>query len=385
MLERYSLKLPKAVYSGHDALSNLSSIIRAEGCERVALITDKGIESTGLDKLVLQKIDESGVECVVFDDIPPEPEYAAVQRVADDFRSSRSSLIIALGGGSVMDTAKLVSILMGNYTIKDLLETPSIGKKSISSVMIPTTAGTGSEATPNAIVAVPEDEVKVGIVNDSMIADYVILDHEMIRNLPRKIGAATGIDALAHAIECFTGNKANPFSDTFALKALDLILNNIEKACDDSDALDAKTNMQIAAFYAGIAITSSGTTAVHALSYPLGGKFHIAHGVSNAILLAPVMRFNMSYCKDRLGIVYDTCFHHRDFNLSIDGKAEAVIKRLEQIVHHLDIPQSLRTFGIKDEDIETLAISAMGVQRLLANNPRHVSLEDARFLYLSLM
>ena len=174
-------------------------------------------------------------------------------------------------------------------------------------VLIPTTAGTGAEVTPNAIVGVPEKELKIGIVNENMIADYVILDARLIKNLPRKIAAATGVDALAHCIECFTSNKANPFSDMYALEGCDLILNNIEKACDDPEAMAEKNRMQMAAYYGGLAITASGTTAVHALSYPLGGKYHIAHGVSNAILLAPVMRFNEPACRDRLAQVYDRC------------------------------------------------------------------------------
>lgn len=144
----------------------------------------------------------------------------------------------------------------------------------------------------NAIVGVPERQLKIGIVNAAMIYDYVILDVAMIKNLPRKIAAASGVDAMAHAIECYTSRKANPFSDVYALAAFDKILNNIERACDDPEADRAKEAMLLAAFYGGIAITCSGTTAVHALSYPLGGKYHIAHGISNAILLMPVMRFN---------------------------------------------------------------------------------------------
>ena len=173
---------------------------------------------------------------------------------------------------------EVILLLDGSSTVHDLLEAPGRAKKCCPTLMIPTTAGTGSEATPNAIVAVPEQELKVGIVSDAMIADNVLLDPLMIKNLPRKIAAATGVDALAHAIECYTSNKANPISDTFALEALDMILNNILPACDSADAVSQKSAMQLASFYAGVAITASGTTAVHALSYPLGGKYHIAHG-----------------------------------------------------------------------------------------------------------
>ena len=163
----------------------------------------------------------------------------------------------------------------------------------------------GGMAVANSIVAVPEEQLKVGIVNPEMIADAVILDGEMIRRLPRKIAASTGIDALCHAIECYTSAKANPFSDLFAMQALRLIFANLEKACDDADALDAKEKMMQAAFYAGVAITCSGTTAVHALSYPLGGRYHIPHGVANAIMLMPVMQFNKSCCSKKFAEVYD--------------------------------------------------------------------------------
>ena len=233
---------------------------------------------------------------------------------------------------------------------------------------------------------VPEKELKVGIVNANMIADYVILDARLIKNLPRKIAAATGVDALAHAIECYTSKKANPFSDTFAMEALDLILNNIIPACDDPEAMDAKNKMQIAAFYAGIAITASGTTAVHALSYPLGGKYHIAHGVSNAILLAPVMRFNAPYCQERLAAAYDRCCHDEVKTCrTAEEKTAWVISTLEHIVKHLEIPTSLQEFGVPAEDIDGLVEAGMQVQRLLVNNMRPVTPEDARKLYLEIL
>ena len=287
MLTQYNLKMPHAVYGGENAMDNITAIIKARGAKKVAMFTDKGIEGAGLFALPEEAVKASGAEYYVLDELPPEPSYMAVQKLVDEFKVSGADLIVACGGGSVMDAAKLASVLVtDDYGVKELLDNPGMAQKCVPIVLIPTTAGTGAEVTPNAIVAVPEKELKVGIVNENMIADYVILDARMIKNLPRKIAAATGVDALAHCIECFTSNKANPFSDLYALEGLDLILNNIEKACDDPEAMAEKNRMQIAAYYGGLAITASGTTAVHALSYPLGGKYHIAHGVSNAILLA---------------------------------------------------------------------------------------------------
>jgi alcohol dehydrogenase class IV len=202
----------------------------------------------------------------------------------------------------------------------------------------------------------------------------------MIKKLPRKIAAATGVDALAHAIECFTSKKANPFSNIFALEALDLIMNNIEKACDDPEDMAAKSKMLLASFYAGVAISASGTTAVHALSYPLGGKYHIPHGVSNAMMLAPVMKFNEPMCRHLFAQVYDRI--NKDVvAMTVEEKSARVLKRMTDIVKHLDIPTSLKEYGVAKEDLEVLVKSGMEVQRLLVNNMREVTADDARALY----
>lgn len=382
MLNMYSLKVPHAIYSGENSLENIKKIISDNGVNKIAIFTDKGIENAGLLNYPMSFIKETGIETIILDELPPEPTYIQVQNLVDKFKESKADFIIAVGGGSVMDTAKLASVLATNkYGVHELLDNSSLAKKSIKTLMIPTTAGTGAEATPNAIVAVPEKELKIGIVNEEMISDYVILDPIMIKNLPRKIAAATGVDALAHAIECFTSNKANPFSDIFALEALDMILNNIVQACDHSEAMDAKNKMLIASFYAGVAITASGTTAVHALSYPLGGKYHIAHGVSNAILLAPVMRFNEPVCREKFAKVYDRCIHENKTCTTVEEKSQFIIKLFEKIIKHLDIPTSLSTFGVPASDLDTLVNAGMEVTRLLNNNMRKVTPEDAYKLY----
>lgn len=379
-----TLRLPNTVFSGLGSLQNIESILKNNNVSRLAIFTDRGIRGVGLLDCVLQIIDRTGTPYSIFDNLPPEPSYTQVQELVDECRAYDADFILALGGGSVMDSAKLTSLLIhSKYTVKDLLDNPVAAHKSVKVLSIPTTAGTGAEATPNAIVAVPEKELKVGIVNPEMISDYVILDPVMVKSIPRKIAAATGVDALAHAIECYTSNKSNTFSDTFALEALDMILNNIEKACDDPDALEEKNIMQIASFYAGIAITSSGTTAVHALSYPLGGKYHIAHGVSNAILLAPVMRFNEDAIYEKLSCVYDRCFKGNITDKK--EKSHSVIKRLEEIVKHLDIPTSLTEFGVPKSDLEGLVEAGMSVKRLLNNNAKPITAEDARKIYLEVI
>lgn len=387
MLQTYTLKMPQAVFGGENSLDQITTVLKQRNVKRAAFFTDKGILATGLFSLPEEAVKAAGADYYILSDIPAEPSYEAVQKIVDEYKKSGADIIIAVGGGSVLDAAKLASVLVTDeYGVKELLDNPLLAKKCVPTILIPTTAGTGAEVTPNAIVAVPEKELKVGIVNDHMIADYVVLDARMVKNLPMKIAAATGVDALAHAIECYTSNKSNPFSDTFALEALDLIFQHIVTACTDPSAMEAKNKMQIAAFYAGFAITASGTTAVHALSYPLGGKYHIAHGVSNAILLAPVMRFNAPYCEDRLAIAYDRCCHEEKKEAVTDKeKAEWIIKKIEDIVKELEIPTSLKEFGVPKEDLEGLVEAGMQVTRLLVNNRRPVTPEDARNLYLEIL
>ena len=380
MLTKYNLKIPHCIYSGEDALDNICCILQENQVKKLAIFTDKGIRKTGLLDLPMARVEKVGVSVVVLDDLPAEPSYVQAQKLVDQCKACGSDFIMAVGGGSVMDTAKLASVLMTRkYGIQELLDAPLMVEKCVKTLMIPTTAGTGAEATPNAIVAVPEKQLKVGIVNPQMIADYVILDAVMIKHLPAKIAAATGVDALAHAIECWTSNKANPFSDIFAIQALDMILRNIEQACTDPEAMAAKNQMQLASFYAGVAITASGTTAVHALSYPLGGRYHIAHGVSNAMLLAPVMRFNEPACRERLAEAYDRCIQGGE--ITVQRKSAAVIARLEQIVKGLNIPTHLEQFGVPKEELDLLVASGMNVTRLLDNNMRKVTADDARRIY----
>ncbi len=380
MLTKYNLKIPHCIYSGEDALDNICCILQENQVKKLAIFTDKGIRKTGLLDLPMARVEKVGVSVVVLDDLPAEPSYVQAQKLVDQCKDCGSDFIMAVGGGSVMDTAKLASVLMTRkYGIQELLDAPLMVEKCVKTLMIPTTAGTGAEATPNAIVAVPEKQLKVGIVNPQMIADYVILDAVMIKHLPAKIAAATGVDALAHAIECWTSNKANPFSDIFAIQALDMILRNIEQACTDPEAMAAKNQMQLASFYAGVAITASGTTAVHALSYPLGGRYHIAHGVSNAMLLAPVMRFNEPACRERLAEAYDRCIQGGE--ITVQRKSAAVIARLEQIVKGLNIPTHLEQFGVPKEELDLLVASGMNVTRLLDNNMRKVTADDARRIY----
>lgn len=381
----YQVKIPSCTYGGEGSIEKVKEIVAKEKSQKVVVFSDEGIKATGLLSILTRQLDETGVQYHVFTDCKPEPSYSQVEAVVDMVQNQECDLIIGLGGGSVMDAAKLASVLKGAfYTIKDLMNDPTQAEKKVKTVMIPTTCGTGSEATCNAIVAVPEEKSKKGIVNDNMIPDYVILDAQMIAKLPKSIVAATGVDALAHVVECFTSKKATPFSDSYALEGAKLIFGNIREAYNNPDNVEAKNKMMIGAYYGGIAITGSGTTAVHALSYPLGGKFHIAHGVSNAILFAHVMRFNEDACKERLAILCDA-INPVYAKRSIEEKADYVIEQIADIVKVTNIPTDLTQYGVTMDDLDFLVTAGSQQQRLLVNNMKELSKDDIRKIYLKVV
>ena len=381
----YQVKIPSCSYGGEGSIEKIKEIIAKEKSQKVVVFSDEGIKATGLLDVLTKQLDETGVQYHVFTDCKPEPSYLQVEAVVDMVQGQECDLIIGLGGGSVMDAAKLASVLKGApYTIKDLLNDPTQAEKKVKTVMIPTTCGTGSEATCNAIVAIPEEKSKKGIVNDNMIPDYVILDAQMIAKLPKVIVAATGVDALAHVVECFTSKKATPFSDCYALEGAKLIFANIREAYNNPDNMDAKNKMLIGAYYGGIAITGSGTTAVHALSYPLGGKFHIAHGVSNAILFAHVMKFNKDACAERLAVLCDA-INPTYAEKTVEEKADYVIDQIADIVKVTNIPTDLTQYGVTMDDLDFLVTAGSQQQRLLVNNMKELSLDDIRNIYLKVV
>jgi alcohol dehydrogenase class IV len=250
--------------------------------------------------------------------------------------------------------------------------------------MVPTTAGTGSEATPNAIVLVPEDELKVGIVSPRLMPDGVILDPLLTLTLPPAITASTGMDALTHAIECYCSKKGNAFSDLYGLEAIRLIAGSIRRAYEHGSDVDARHDMLLGAFYGGVCIATSSTTAVHALAYPLGGKYRIAHGLSNAMLLPFVMEFNLVGSEPRFHAMAAA------MGLPVAGLApyaagERMIAALYALNADLGIVSSLRDKGITDRDVEGLVDGAAKVTRLLDNNPRPMTRSDMRAIYERLL
>ncbi|MBU3154975.1 iron-containing alcohol dehydrogenase [Clostridium estertheticum] len=385
MSEVYSIGMPRKVFSGLDSILKIEEIIKMCGAKKVVLITDKGVFNAGILEKPLEVLRSLNVEINIISDVPTEPEKKQVMQIFKEANEFKADLIIAIGGGSVMDTTKLVAVLMKNEGYREnILDTSLIIENGVKTVMVPTSSGTGAEVTPNAIVIIPEEELKVGIVTDKFIGDYVILDPQMTKSLPPHITASTGIDAFCHCIECFISKKSNPISDIFALKGINLISKYIRRAYINGSDMEARENMLLAAFYGGLSISSASTVAVHALSYPLGGKYRIAHGVSNAMLLPYVMEFNANSILDKLIIVAN----EMDIDvagLSKEDIGKKVISEIYLLVKDLKIPSDLTKFGITKEDIETLVDAAAKVTRLLNNNPKEMTRDDMKNIYMKLL
>lgn len=384
-MSTYSLLNAGRVVAGPGSIDSLGEIVADFAAKNVLIISDKGVAGAGLIARPQALLEAAGASVRLIDNTPPEPDVNQVEAILDAARGTAWDLVIGIGGGSAMDVAKIVAVMLANdVKLRDLLNKAPIARRGIPTVMVPTTAGTGSEATPNSIILVPEDELKVGIVSPKLMPDCVILDPQMTLGLPPAITASTGMDALTHAIECYTSKKGNPFSEMIALKAIRLIARSIREAFRNGKNLDARHDMLLGAFYGGMSIATSSTTAVHALAYPLGGKYRIAHGISNAILLPYVMQFNR----------FGNAAKFRDIAVAMDldvaalsdeDAAQAVIDALYALNRDLEIPSDLKRWNITNADLDTLVEGAAKVTRLLDNNPRPMTKDDIRAIYRQLL
>lgn len=384
-MSTYSLLNAGRIVAGPDSIEQIAEIVKDHGASRVLIISDKGVARAGLIGRPKALLEAAGIAVTVLDDTPPEPEVEQANAIFSAAKNAACDLVIGIGGGSAMDVAKLVAVLLNNdVTLRELLDKAPIPRRGLPTLMIPTTAGTGSETTPNSIVLVPEDELKVGIVSPKLMPDCVILDPKMTLGLPPAITASTGMDALCHAIECYTSKKGNPFSEMIALKAISLISRSIRRAFNTGTDIDARHDMLLGAMYGGMCIATSSTTAVHALAYPLGGKYRIAHGVSNAILLPFVMRFNAVGNEDKFRDVAVAMGLDVD---PADSKAatEKFIEAIFELNRDLQIPSDLKRWNITEADLDTLVDGAAKVTRLLDNNPRPMDKADIRAIYTQLI
>lgn len=376
------MNINSTVIAGYQTLNDIGYLL--QGKQRVLLVTDKNIAAIPAVQTLIEQVRGKVSSLHIVDSVPPEPSQHDVATLLAALESRDVDLTIGVGGGSVLDVAKLLSVLCvaGAPTLDALLagEKP---QQRTPSLLIPTTAGTGSEATPNAILAIPEKETKVGIISPVMLPDYVVLAPELTTSMPAHIASSTGIDALCHLIECFTATVANPVSDNYALIGMKKLFASLETTVAEPGNLEARLNMLWASYYGGAAIAHAGTHLVHAMSYPLGGKYHLPHGVANAILLAPCMRFVRPAAVEKFAQAYDLL---PDANpaLSAEEKSHALVDYFAALVQRLKLPASLDELGIGSDHLPYLVEAALDVQRLMKNVPAAVSAIDVRAVYLTL-
>lgn len=387
MNKLYQFQTANHIVAGQNALHSVGEKLHLLG-DRVAsalIVTQPSMKRMGYVDALVSQLAAKGVHATILTDVLPEPTAENVQEVFDSIAGEHFDVMIGFGGGSVLDATKILSVMKTNDSkVRDLLGTDLVKKPGVPTILIPTTSGTGAEVTPNAIVTLPEQELKVGIISRFMLPQVVILDPVVTVGLPKAITAATGMDAFTHALESFISNKANPISDMFALESIRLIASSIVEAYQNGASIEAREKMLIGSMYGGMALTAAGTAAVHALAYPLGGKFKIAHGVANSMLLPHVMEFNMDEITERLSLVAGPMGIETD-GCSASHAAEQVVEKIVEWTRVLEIPQDLREYGIKEEDVPEMAVSASKVTRLLDNNPKKLSLENMEAIYRKLL
>jgi alcohol dehydrogenase class IV len=364
------------IVSGPGAADRLAELLPPGPC---LFVTDAQIRALGLADAPLAGFHSAGVEARVFDAVEADPSRDTLLNAVAAGEGCAS--VVGFGGGSPMDVAKLAAYLLGSGDDLDSLW--GVGKAAgerLPLALVPTTAGTGSEATPVSIITVGEHEKK-GVSSAALVADWAVLDAGLTAGLPRGVTAATGIDAMVHAIEAYTSVRLkNPMSDLLAREALRLLAANIDRACDLPGDMDARSAMLLGAHLAGVAFANAPVAGVHALAYPLGGYFHVPHGVSNALMLGPVLAHNMEAARPlyaELGTVLDPALAP----LGTQAQAQGFVAALDSICRRAGVPMRLREVGVTAAHLDLLAAEAMKQERLLANNPCAITEADARRLY----
>lgn len=346
--------------------------------KRVAIVTDKGVRGLGLMDPGISALEEAGYAVMVFDDVVPDPPEEVVLKGAEAIKDFDAGLVIGFGGGSPMDTAKVIAHLAGSpQPIESLYGVGNAKGPTLPLLLIPTTSGTGSEVTNVAIITTGKT-AKKGVVADSLYADRVLLDANLTLGLPASITASTGIDAMVHAIEAYTSiREKNPLSDALALTALRKLRGAIVRACEDGSDVDARNDMLIGAMLAGQAFSNAPCAAVHALAYPLGGFFHVPHGLSNALVLTEVMKYNQLNADEWYGEIAT--------DLGVGQTGSSLIDEMLRIKEATKVPTTLSQVNITGDAIPMMAEDAMTKERLLMNNARPMTYEATVKIYEAIL
>jgi alcohol dehydrogenase class IV len=380
-MKPFTFQGPANILFEAGAVRKIADLVSQYGAGRVLLVTDKGVRAAGLTKDAEAGMAAAGMSVTVFEDVVADPPSHVIESAAALCRDKQIELVVSIGGGSALDTAKLVAYLAKSPEQLDDIYGVGLAKNSrLPLLLAPTTAGTGSEVTPIAIVTTPTTEKK-GVVSPRLIPDWAILDPELTLGLPTHVTSATGIDAMVHAIEAYTSKvKKNPMSDQLARQALALLSANIRRVCKDGRDLEARSQMLLGSMLAGMAFANAPVAAVHALAYPIGAIFHIPHGLSNALVLPHVLEFNLPAAEALYAELAEIVKPGLRATSQRD-RARAFIDEMISIGQDCAVPASLSAVGIGQDDLKKLAEDAMKQTRLLVNNPRSLTFEDAYAIY----
>ena len=366
---------------GRGAVSSLGELARRMGASRYLLVADGALEQNGMLASARSSLQECGLDGKEFLGVEPEPYLDNAEQAATLGREANAELVVGVGGGSAMDTAKAAAVLVTNEgSAADYVGLNLVPKPGLPTIMVPTTAGTGAEVTFTAVFTNRETKAKGGINSEFMFPDKALLDPELTLTLPPEVTAATGMDALTHAIESVSSRSATVFTEALAFKAISLIGNNLRRAVYHGDDIEARENMLLGSLLGGMALADAGVGAAHALAYPLGGNYRIPHGLANAVLIPHVMEFNLP-AAERAFAQIATSLGEPVEGLPTRQAGAMAVDAVRILCQDIGIPSSLTELGIPKSDISLLVESALKVTRPVENNPRFLGAKEAEFVY----
>lgn len=372
--------VPKIMF-GWGAVQHLGKAAQALEATRAAVVTDPGVVQAGVHRPVTAALADAGLNPVVFDRVEPDPRIDIVDDCRDFITAHGADLVVGLGGGSAMDIAKAAAIMTANEgPVNRYAGVNQVPRPGLPTLLVPTTAGTGSEVTSIAVLSDTVKKVKVGVVSDYMFARTVLLDPALTTGLPPHITASTGLDALIHAIESYTGSQATFLTRPLAMAAIQLVARYLKTAWADGHDREARTGMLRASLLAGMAFANTQTGGAHACALSLGGKFHVPHGVATSLMLPAVMRFNAAAVPEMFAPVAEA-FGEAIEGLTPDESAQRAITAVVRLIRDVGFELGLENYGVKQEDIKDLAAGAMLAVRLWNNNPRTASEEQVRDIF----
>lgn len=381
-MSHFQFQTVSNIISGLGSIYELKQLLQQQPYKKLLLVTDAGMIQQQLHLPIIEILETIQLDYVIYSSVQADPPEHIVLEAVQFAKNAKIDIVLGFGGGSSLDVAKVIAILAHpeqQQTLQDLYGVNNVKNPRLPLFLVPTTAGTGSEVTPISIVTTGET-TKTGIVSPVLFADVAILDATFTQNLPAHITAATGIDAMVHAIEAYTSKiKKNPYADMLAKQALRLLNKNLSLVLTDGQNLEARQNMLVGSMLAGQAFANAPVAAVHALAYPLGGHFHISHGHSNALVLTEVLKFNAPNAKQLYAELM--CWLDPKSTGSTDGLCDLFIDHMQNHLDKSGLILKLKDLNVPENKLEQLANDAMLQTRLLQNNPRELQLQDARKIY----